>query len=136
MMVSTKGRYAIRVMIDLAQNSEEGYISLNTISKRQEISLKYLESIVAVLNKAGIVESIRGKDGGYRLTKKPEDYTVGEIIKLTEGTIAPVTCLESPTNSCENADQCLTLPIWIKLEKIVEEYLDGISLRDLLDRKI
>lgn len=136
MMVSTKGRYAIRVMIDLAQNSEEGYISLSRISKRQDISLKYLEAIVAVLNKAGIVESIRGKDGGYRLTKNPEDYTVGEIIKLTEGTIAPVTCLESPTNSCENAYRCLTLPMWIKLEKIVGEYLDSITLRDLIDRKI
>lgn len=104
MMVSTKGRYALRVMIDLAQHWDNGFISIKKISLRQDISMKYLEAIVAMLNKAGMVESQRGKDGGYHLVKKPEEYTVGSIVKLTEGSIAPVSCLQCKENNCECAD--------------------------------
>jgi Rrf2 family protein len=136
MMVSTKGRYALRIMLDLSQHADEGYISLTRISERQEISVKYLEAIVALLNKAGMVESLRGKEGGYRLTKKPEEYTVASIIKLTEGSVAPVSCLESGTNSCEHAYHCLTLPMWVKLEEIIDDYLNGITLKDLLENRI
>jgi Rrf2 family protein len=136
MMISTKGRYALRIMLDLSRHLDDGYISLTKISERQEISVKYLEAIVAMLNKAGMVESLRGKEGGYKLTKKPEEYTVGSIIKLTEGSIAPVSCLESATNSCGHADHCLTLPLWIKLEGIVDEYLESVTLMDLLAKNI
>jgi len=136
MMISTKGRYAIRIMLDLSQHTDEGFISLKTISERQEISVKYLEAIVAVLNKAGIVESLRGKEGGYKLTKRPEEYTVGSIIKLSEGSIAPVSCLEDNASACARACKCLTLPMWLKLEEIVDEYLESITLKDLLDGNI
>jgi Rrf2 family protein len=135
-MISTKGRYALRVMLDLSQHIDEGYISLSNISEREGISRKYMESIVAMLNKAGMVESQRGKDGGYKLTKKPEEYTVSSIIKLTEGSIAPVSCLENEPNCCERAYSCLTLPMWVKLEGIIDEYLDSVTLKDLLDKNI
>jgi len=136
MMISTKGRYALRIMLDLSQHLDDGYVSLSRISERQEISVKYLEAIVAMLNKAGMVESLRGKDGGYRLTKRPEEYTVGSIIKLTEGSIAPVSCLESQINSCESACRCLTLPMWMKLEELVDGYLESVTLKDLLENNI
>lgn len=136
MMISTKGRYALRIMLDLAQHAGDGYISLSRIAERQEISVKYLEAIVSTLNKAGMVESLRGKEGGYRLTKRPEEYTVGSIIKLTEGSVAPVSCLEDGAGGCARAYQCLTLPMWVKLEGIVEQYLDSVSLTDLLEGKI
>lgn len=136
MMVSTKGRYALRIMLDLSRHMDDGYISLAKISEREGISVKYLEAIVAMLNKAGMVESLRGKEGGYRLTKKPEEYTVASIIKLTEHSIAPVSCLESETNSCERAYHCLTLPMWTKLEGIVDEYLESVTLKDLLENSI
>jgi Rrf2 family protein len=136
MRISTKGRYAIRIMLDLSQHIGEGYISLKKTSERQEISLKYLEAIVAILNKAGMVESFRGKDGGYKLTRRPEEYTIGSIIKLTEGSIAPVSCLDGSTNSCVRACQCLTLPMWLKLEGIVDEYLESVTLKELLDKNI
>lgn len=136
MMISTKGRYALRIMLDLSQHLDEGYISLKKISERQNISLKYLEAIVAMLNKSGMVESLRGKGGGYKLTKKPGEYTVGSIIKLTEGPLAPVLCLDCETNSCEHAYQCLTLPMWLKLEGIVDAYLESITLKDLLEKNI
>lgn len=136
MMISTKGRYALRIMLDLSQHMDDGYISLARISEREGISVKYLEAIVAMLNKAGLVESLRGKEGGYRLTKTPEEYTVASIIKLTEHSIAPVSCLESETNSCERAYHCLTLPMWIKLEGIIDEYLESVTLKDLLEHQI
>ena len=135
MMISTKGRYALRIMLDLSQHIDDGYISLSRISERQKISVKYLEAIVAMLNKAGMVESLRGKEGGYKLTKKPEEYTIASIIKLTEGSIAPVSCLEGETNSCEHAYHCLTLPMWVKLEGIIDEYLKSVTLKDLLEKK-
>ncbi|MPM56477.1 HTH-type transcriptional regulator CymR [bioreactor metagenome] len=136
MMISTKGRYALRIMLDLAQHREDGYISLSKISQRQGISVKYLEAIISVLNKAGMVESQRGKEGGYQLTKGPEEYSVGAIVKLTEGSIAPVACLENDHVPCEHRFDCLTLPLWIKLEGVVDNYLESVSLIDLLERKI
>ncbi len=136
MMVSTKGRYALRVMLDLCQHAGDGFVSLKTVSQRQDISMKYLEAIVATLQKGGLLESRRGKEGGYRLTRKTEEYTVGDVVKLTEGSIAPVACLESCINTCERSPSCPTLPMWIKLEGIVSEYLDGVTLKDLLENTI
>jgi Rrf2 family protein len=136
MMISTKGRYALRIMLDLAQHREGGYVSLTKISERQGISVKYLEAIIAMLNKAGMVESQRGKEGGYKLTRKPEGYSAGSIVKLTEGSIAPVACLENGSTPCEHASDCLTLPLWIKLESVVDNYLESVTLQDLLERKI
>ncbi len=136
MMISTKGRYAIRLMLDLAQHMGDGFVSLKRISERQDISVKYLEAIVAMLNKAGMVESSRGKEGGYRLARTPEEYTVGSIIRLTEGSIAPVVCLECGAGRCERAADCLSLPVWVKLESVVNNYLDSVTLRDLLDGKV
>lgn len=136
MMISTKGRYALRIMLDLSEHTDEGYVSLKTISERQGISVKYLEAIVAVLNRAGMVESLRGKEGGYRLTKDPGDYTVGSIVKLTEGSVAPVSCLECGESSCARAVNCLTLPMWEKLGEIVDKYLESVTLKDLLDKNV
>ena len=134
-VVSTKGRYALRVMIDLAQRRDQGFISLKDIADRQEISMKYLESIVAMLNKAQMVDSYRGKTGGYRLNKPLEEYTVGSIIKLTEGSIAPVACQEGGHEGCDRAAECITLPMWLKLDKIVNDYLESVTLEDLLKNK-
>ena len=134
MMVSTKGRNALRIMIDLAQHADGGYISLSDISKRQHASLKYLEAIVSVLNKAGFVESLRGKDGGYRLTRPPEEYTIGSILKLTEGSLAPISCSEfgSGGSACEQAGSCITFPMWRHLDENIDGYLERITLADLL----
>lgn len=118
MMISTKGRYALQVMLDLAQQCPDAYISLHDISQRQAVSMKYLEAIVAMLNKAGMVESRRGKSGGYRLTRAPEDYTVGAILKLTEGTLAPVACM--------------TRPMWQELDRLIDDFLESRTLADLL----
>ena len=131
MVISSKGRYALRVMIDLAEHIDEGYIPLQTIAKRQGISEKYLESIIAVLARAGLVEGQRGKGGGYRLSRELKDYSVGEIVRLTEGSLAPVSCLEGE-NTCPRADKCLSLPVWEKLDTLINDYLDSVSLADLL----
>lgn len=135
MMVSTKGRYALRIMLDLAQQKGNGFVSLSNVSDRQGVSVKYMEAIVAVLNRAGFVESQRGKDGGYRLKRAPSAYTVGSILKLTEGSLAPVACLDCSTSDCDRADSCLTLPMWQHLDAIIDEYLERITLQDLLDGK-
>ena len=132
MIVSTKGRYALRVMIDLAQNDQGQWISLSDIAKRQQISVKYLEAVIAVLNRAGLVRSKMGKNGGYRLAKTPEEYVIGDILRLTEGCLAPVSCLESETNQCGRADSCLTLPVWQELDRLIGDYLDQITLADVL----
>lgn len=133
MMVSTKGRYALRVMLDLAIQDSKEYISLKSISERQGISMKYMEAIVAMLNKAGLLQSQRGKIGGYRLARKPEEYPVGEILKLTEGTLAPVACLEEGcTAGCEQSANCLTRPMWQKLDTLIDDYLASVTLQDLL----
>ncbi len=136
MMISTRGRYALRIMLDLAQHAGDGYVSLKKISEREDISVKYLEAIVSILNKAGMVESRRGKDGGYRLIKKPEEYTVGSVVKLTEGSVSPVSCLECGSISCGRSTHCQTLPLWEKLERIVEDYLDSVTLLDLLEGNV
>lgn len=135
MMVSTKGRYALRIMLDLAQQKGNGFVSLSNVSDRQGVSVKYMEAIVAVLNRTGFVESQRGKDGGYRLKRAPSSYTVGSILKLTEGSLAPVACLDCATSDCDRADSCLTLPMWQHLDAIIDEYLERITLQDLLDGK-
>lgn len=131
MMISTKGRYALRVMLDLAQQPAGEYISLKSISQRQAVSMKYMEAIVATLNKAGMVESLRGKKGGYRLTRSADKYTIGEILKLTEGSLAPVTCLECE-NPCQRAESCITRPMWLELDKLIDDYLESKTLADLL----
>ena len=128
-MISTRGRYALRVMIDLAEHIDEGYIPLQTIAKRQGISEKYLESILAVLSKAGLLDAVRGKGGGYRLSKPAKEYTAFEVLSLTEGTLAPVTCLER--GQCENAVNCRTLPLWQGLDQVIAAYLCSYTLADL-----
>ena len=130
MMISTRGRYALRVMIDLAEHIDEGYIPLQTIAKRQGISEKYLESILAVLSKAGLLDAVRGKGGGYRLAKPAKEYTAFEVLSLTEGTLAPVTCLERG-QQCENAVNCRTLPLWQGLDQVIAAYLCSYTLADL-----
>jgi Rrf2 family protein len=132
MMISTKGRYALRVMLDLAQNKSKEYISLTEISERQGISVKYLELVVSILNRAGYVNSMRGKNGGYKLSRAPEDYTVGAILKLTEGNLSPVNCLNNGVSECKNSDVCLTLPLWKELDNIIDGYLENVTLRDLI----
>ena len=130
MMISTRGRYALRVLIDLAEHIDEGYIPLQTIAKRQGISEKYLESILAVLSKAGLLDAVRGKGGGYRLSKPAKEYTAFEVLSLTEGTLAPVTCLERG-QQCENAVNCRTLPLWQGLDQVIAAYLCSYTLADL-----
>ena len=132
MMVSTKGRYALRVMLDLAQQPPGEYVPLSGIAERQEISVKYLEAIVATLCHAGLLISQRGKNGGYRLTREPGAYTVGSILRLTEGSLAPVNCLNCEKNNCGRAATCLTLPMWTELDRRIQEYLESVTLEDLL----
>ena len=131
MMISTKGRYALRVMIDMAERRNEGYLPLKEIAQRQEISEKYLESIIKVLVQNRILVGLRGKGGGYRLVKAPEEYTVGDILRLTEGTLAPVSCLDEAAGCCSRIGECRTLPMWKGLNRVVNEYLDGITIADL-----
>ena len=132
MMVSTKGRYALRVMIDLAEHNTRDYIPLADIAKRQEISEKYLESIVGVLSKKGLVESLRGKGGGYRLNRLPEEYTVASILKVTEGSLAPIACLENEVNTCPRAAECRTIDMWTKLYKLIDDFFEGVTIADLI----
>lgn len=132
MMISTKGRYALRVMVDLAEHQTEGYLPLKEIAERQEISEKYLETILKSLVQNRILTGMRGKGGGYRLTRSPERYTVGEILRLTEGRMAPVTCLEQPEMDCPRASYCRTLHMWKKLDTLVNDFFDGITIADLM----
>jgi len=132
MMVSTKGRYALRVMIDLAEHNNGEYIVLMDIAKRQEISEKYLEGILATLSKGGFVSALRGRGGGYKLARPAESYTVGSILKLMEGSLAPVACLENDGRGCERAAECRTLPLWTKLNGLIDGYLESVTLADLL----
>lgn len=131
MLISTKGRYALRVMVDLAEHPSDGFVPLRVIAERQEISEKYLESIIKLLVKAKLLNGLRGKGGGYRLTKAPEQYTVGSILRLTEDSLAPVSCLEEDAGSCPRASECRTLPVWQGLDKVINDYLDNITLADL-----
>ncbi len=132
MNVTSKGRYALRIMIDLAQHQDEGYISLKTISERTELSMKYLEMIVGNLKKAELVESTRGKEGGYKLSKTPEEYSIGEILNCIEDNLAPVACIKAGSINCEKSAACLTVPMWKELDDITNAYLATVSLRDLL----
>ena len=132
MNITSKGRYALRVMLDLAQHREEGYISLKTIADRQGYSMKYLEMIVGSLKRADLVASTRGKEGGYRLVRDPEDYTIGEILRCIEDNLAPVACIKAGDICCEHAGECMTVPMWKELDDITNAYLDGVSLQDLL----
>lgn len=135
MKISTKGRYALRMLIDLAEHRSNGYTALSDIAKRQGISKKYLEQIVFLLNKSGILTASRGFQGGYKLADEPDKYTVGDILKVTEGSLAPVACLDSGAAECERADSCVTLGIWKGLYEVINNYLDGITLQDLVDQK-
>lgn len=133
MMISTRGRYALRVLIDLAEHSEQGYIPMKEVADRQGISLKYLERIIPVLSKNGYVEGIHGKGGGYKLIKSPDECKIGDILRLTEGDLAPVACLECGAKPCERAYECRTYPMWVEFYRIVNEYFDGKTLRDVIN---
>jgi Rrf2 family protein len=133
--ISTKGRYALRMLIDLAMHQNDGYVALKDIAARQGISKKYLEQIVPILNRSDILQANRGFQGGYRLTKSPDKYTVGEILRLTEGSLSPVSCLEHETTDCSQCNEYITLPVWRGLSKVINEYLDSITLQDLIDQQ-
>jgi len=135
MKISTKGRYAVRVMLDLAVHNTGEYIKVKQIAERQDISEKYLEQIISVLNKAGYVRSVRGAQGGYRLARDPAEYTVGMILRLTEGSLSPVACLAGDTNECERCDTCDTLAIWKELEAAINHVVDNVTIADLLERQ-
>ena len=132
MKISTKGRYALRLMLDIAAHDSGEPVRIKEIASRQEISAKYLEQIVAILSKAGYVKSIRGPQGGYLRTRQPEEYPLGDILRLTEGSLAPVECLEGETNQCPRAGDCITLLFWKKLDKAIREVTEGYTLEDLL----
>ena len=132
MIVSTKGRYALRVMLCFAQRGGDEYVPLKEIAESEGISQKYLESIMTILSKAGFVDAVHGKGGGYRLNRKAEEYTVGSILKLTEGSLAPVSCTTQGAAACSRSTCCQTLPMWERLEKMIDEFFEGITLEDLL----
>lgn len=131
--ISTKGRYALRFLVDLAEHHNEGFVALKDIAERQHISKKYLEQIIAILNQTDFLLSNRGAQGGYKLAKAPDKYSVGDILRCTEGSLASVACLESKVNTCERKDMCTTLYVWEGLDKVIDEYLDSITLQDIID---
>lgn len=131
-MISTRGRYALRVMIDLAEHMDDGYIPMKEVAERQGISLKYLERIMPALVKSGLVEGVHGKGGGYRLNRQPEDYTAGEILRIAEGDLAPVACLECGAKPCGRRAKCKTISMWEKFYDMTNEYFDHITIADLL----
>lgn len=133
MRISTRGRYALRFMIDLARHDGPEYTTLKDVSQRQGISVKYLEQITSLLSKFGLLLSVRGPSGGYKLARKPEEYTAGEILRVTEGDMAPVACLAEKVNSCPRKTSCPTLPFWEGLDKVINDYLDGTTLKDLAE---
>ena len=132
MLISTKGRYALRVMVDLAEHREEGYIPLKVVAQRQDISEKYLEAIIKLLVRAGLLSGLRGKGGGYKLTKDPAQYTVGDILRLTEDSLAPVACLGPGAAPCVKAAECRTRSLWQGLDKVIRNYLDSVTVADLM----
>ncbi|MDR3321252.1 MAG: Rrf2 family transcriptional regulator [Synergistaceae bacterium] len=135
MKISTKGRYALRVMVDLAINDTGEFIPLKNVSARQEITIKYLEQIIPLLSRSGYLKSTRGKDGGYRLAKPAREYTVGDILRAVEGSLAPVACMDDDPNKCPRCAGCSTLHVWEGLDRVINDYLDGISLDELAERK-
>lgn len=132
MIVSTKGRYALRVLLDLAEQDSEARIPLKEIAERQNISQKYIEAIMTLLSKHKLVDAMHGKGGGYKLNRKPSEYVIGDILRLTEGSLSPVVCLEKGAEPCPRKNICKTLPLWTKLDELVEGYLDSVTLADLL----
>lgn len=132
MMISSRGRYALRVMIDLAEHSSEKYIPMKEVAERQKISLKYLEKILPCLSKSNYIIGVHGKGGGYRLTKSPSEYKVGDILRLTDGDFFPVACLDCNIEKCENENNCRTRPMWNKLQAIITDYLDSVTIEDLM----
>ena len=135
MMISTKGRYALRIMADVAQHDGEMPVSVREIAQRQDISGKYMEQIISVLTRSGLLRSIRGAQGGYQLAKSPDSYTLGEILRLTEGSLAPILCAEQEPADCARSEDCALRPVWQGLYRTVCAYLDGITLQTLLDRQ-
>ena len=135
MKISTKGRYALRMLLDLAEHQNDGFIALKDIAERQGISKKYLEQIIPVLNRSDVLNANRGYQGGYKLAKAPDKYTVGSILRLTEGSIAPVACLDHEPVDCPRREDCITLPLWKGLNKVITDYLDSVTLQDLLDNQ-
>ena len=132
MMISTRGRYALKVMIDLAEHKDEGHIPMKEVVERQGVSLKYMERIMPPLVKNGLVEGVHGKGGGYRLNRKPEECTVGEILRLTEGDMAPVSCLECDAKPCDRKSDCKTISMWNKFFEMTNKYFDGITIAEFL----
>lgn len=132
MLISTRGRYALRVMVDLAEQYTGAYVPLKEIAQRQGLSLKYIERIMPTLAKNGLVEGVHGKGGGYRLCHTPEEYKVGEILRLTEGDLAPVSCLECGTQPCERINECRTIDMWSKFHDMINDFFDGITIADLM----
>ena len=135
MKISTKGRYALRMLLDLAEHQNCGFIALKDIAKRQNISKKYLEQIIPIFNRSGVLKTVRGSQGGYQLAKAPDKYTVGEILRLTEGSLSPVSCVDEDPTECERSGDCAMLPVWKGLSHMINEYLDGITLQDILDQQ-
>lgn len=133
MLVSTRGRYAIRVMIDLAEHMNGKYIPMKEIADRQDVSLKYMTKIMQALTKSGMLDGQHGKGGGYKLNRDPEEYRVGDILRLTEGTLAPVACIDETDCKCDRSFECRTRPMWNGLDKLISEYLDGITIADLME---
>lgn len=131
-MISTRGRYAIRVMLDIAQHQKDGYVPMKEVASRQNLSLKYLEQIIPPLKKNNMVEGIQGKGGGYRLVRKPEQYTIGDILRITERDLAPVSCLAEGAEKCNRRDKCQTIDFWEGLNSVVNDYLDSKTLADLM----
>lgn len=136
MKISTKGRYALRMMIDIAQHQKDGYVTLKDVAQRQDISKKYLEQIALHLSQANMLRAVRGYQGGYMLAKPASDYTVNNILQVVEGSMAPVACLEQSPNACPRCNKCETLPLWVALEKLIFNYLNGITLEDVIEGRI
>ena len=134
MKISTRGRYALRVMIDLAEHSGDGYTAMKSVAERQGVSLKYMEKILPLLVGAGLVEGVTGKRGGYRLTRNPREYKVGDILRLTEGSLSPVACVDCNAEHCDKAAECRTRPMWSELSKQINNYLDSVTLEDLMQK--
>ena len=132
MIVSTRGRYALRVLLDLCSGDPDAFVPMKEIAKREGISVKYMEQIIPMLTKAGYLKSFRGSNGGYQLTRLPSEYTLGDILRTTEGNMAPVACLETEKNTCARKDTCVTLPVWEGLRNVINEYIDSVTLDDFL----
>lgn len=132
MLISTRGRYTLRVLLDLAENQNGGYIAMKKVAERQNLSLKYIERIMPVLSRNNYVEGVHGKGGGYRLSRQPKDYRIGDILRLAEGDLSPVSCLSCNAEKCDRAETCPTLPMWTEFHNMVNNYFDGITLADLM----